>query len=180
MNKIIRGKIENIEISIKQIDTKEGIYGKLDQFVYSIILDNGKKYTTESSLRDIKVGDTVDIFNDGNDINIVLSKTSAKKILKDYKFSVVFNAVSTLFTLCLYSSVIMKYIYEENHSPLILLIPITIMFFGFMTQDTIKSIYNLNKENKNLLKKYTLGYSAEQIVNYKIEPKINIKDILKI
>lgn len=180
MNKIIRGKIENIEISIKQIDTKEGIYGKLDQFVYSLILDNGKKYITESSLRDIKVGDTVDIFNNGNDTNIILSKTSAKKILKDYKFSVVINAILTLFTICVYSSVIMKYIYEGNHSPLILLIPITIMFFGFMTENTIESIYNLNKEDKKLLKKYTLGYSAEQIMNYKIEPKINIKDILKI
>lgn len=79
MKEIIRGKIENIEISIKQLDTKEGIYGMIDQFVYSFILDNGKKYTTESSLRNIKVGDTVDVFNDGNDTNIILSKTSAKK-----------------------------------------------------------------------------------------------------
>lgn len=86
----------------------------------------------------------------------------------------------TLLTLCVYSSVIMKYIYEGNQSPLILLIPITIMFFGFMTEDTINSIYNLNKEDKKLLKKYMLGYSTEQIVNYKIEPKVNIKDILKI
>lgn len=49
MNKIIRGKIDkidNIEISIKQVDAKESIYGKIDQFIYSIILDNGKKYTT--------------------------------------------------------------------------------------------------------------------------------------
>jgi len=180
MKEIIRGKIENIEISIKQLDTKEGIYGMIDQFVYSFILDNGKKYTTESSLRNIKVGDTVDVFNDGNDTNIILSKTSAKKILKNYRFSIFFNIMLTLLTLCVYSSVIMKYIYEGNQSPLILLIPITIMFFGFMTEDTINSIYNLNKEDKKLLKKYMLGYSTEQIVNYKIEPKVNIKDILKI
>lgn len=33
MNKIIRGKIENIEISIKQVDANEGIYGKVDKFL---------------------------------------------------------------------------------------------------------------------------------------------------
>lgn len=181
MNKIIRGKIENIEISIKQVDNaNKDIYGKVDQFLYSIILDNGENYITESSLKDIKLGDTVDIFNDGNDTNIILNKTTAKKILKKYRCSILFNAMFTLLTLLVYSGVIMKYIYEGNHSPLILLIPITIMFFGFMAVDTIDSIYNLNKENKKLLKKYTLGYSTEQIISCKIEHKLNIKDILKI
>lgn len=175
MNKIVRGKIKSIDASVGK--RKGYCYeAKIDTLEYMITLDDGKKYQTNCSIEDFKVGDLIDIAvlkkiieqeKEGyeNDC-IILNKTTAKKILFDSYFHNSENYLFFLFSFLPTSFVIFETVSSGNYSfSNLLFIFIMSFMVSHITFGMIKGIKNkeylFSKEEYNLMKKYRDGYSIK-------------------
>ena len=154
MNKIVRGKIKSIDASVGK---RKGysFEANIDTLEYIITLDNGKKYQTNCSIEDFKVGDFIDIavFKKVKEhVNILTDKICHNA---DNYLLFLMSFCSTLF---LTFDIISKSIFQ--FIPLVLLSTMFVIL-GHITLNTIKGMKNkeslFSEEDYVLMKKYRDG-----------------------
>lgn len=175
MNKIVRGKIKSIEASVSK---RKGTFyeGSIDTLEYLIIFDDDKKYQTNCSIEDFKVGDLIDIAvfkkvkehvkEDYENDCIILNKETAKKILFDSYFHNGENYLFFLFSFLPTSFVIFDTFSSSNYSfTNLFFIFIMSCMVGHITFGMIKDIKNkeslFSEEEYSLMKKYKDGYNIK-------------------
>lgn len=193
MNKIVRGKIKSIDASIGK---REGYCyeANIDTLEYIITLDDGKKYQTNCSIEDFKVGDLIDIAvfkkikehvkEDYENYCIIINKETAKKILFDSKFhnseNYLLFIMSFLTTAYLTFEIVSRSIFDVI--PL-LFMSIMIIVHCYITAITIKGAKNkeslFSEEEYNLMKKYRDGKKLNNSNIYMSDIK-NIKEKTKV
>lgn len=171
MNKIVRGKIKSIDASVGK---RKGysFEANIDTLEYIITLDNGKKYQTNCSIEDFKVGDLIDIAvfkkvkehvkEDYENDCIILNQYTAKNILTDKICHNADNYLLFLMSFCstlfLTFDIISKSIFQ--FIPLVLLSTMFVIL-GHIILNTIKGIKNkeslFSEEDYVLMKKYRDG-----------------------
>lgn len=171
MNKIVRGRIKSIDASVGK--RKGYCYeANIDTLEYIITLDDNKKYQTNCSIEDFKVGDLIDIAvfkkvkehvkEDYENDCIILNQYTAKNILRDKMCHNADNYLLFLMSFCstlfLTFDIISKSIFE--FMPLVLLSTMFVIF-GHITLNTIKGMKNkeshFSEEEYILIKKYRDG-----------------------
>lgn len=171
MNKIVRGKIKSIDASVGK---KKGysFEANIDTLEYIITLDNGKKYQTNCSIEDFKVGDLIDIAvfekvkehvkEDYENDCIILNQYTAKKNLTDKIYHNADNYLLFLMSFCptlfLTFDIISKSMFQ--FIPLVLLSTMFVIL-GHIILNTIKGMKNkeslFSEEDYVLMKKYRDG-----------------------
>lgn len=173
MNKIVRGEIKSIDASVGK---RKGYNyeANIDTLEYIITLNDDKKYQTNCSIEDFKVGDLIDIAifkkvkehvkEDYENDCIILNKVTAKKILFDSHFHnsehyllFIFSFFPTLFATI---DIISKGDY--NFTVLFLIF----IMFGIVSHIAALTIKGrkeplFSEEEYNLMKKYRGGYSIK-------------------
>ncbi len=171
MNKIVRGKIKSIDASVGK--RKGYSYeANIDTLEYIITLDDDKKYQTNCSIEDFKVGDLIDIAvfekvkehvkEDYENDCIILNQYTAKKILTDKIYHNADNYLLFLMSFCptlfLTFDIISKSMFQ--FIPLVLLSTMFVIL-GHIILNTIKGMKNkeslFSEEDYVLMKKYRDG-----------------------
>ena len=171
MNKIVRGKIKSIDASVGK--RKGYSYeANIDTLEYIITLADDKKYQTNCSIEDFKVGDLIDIAvfekvkehvkEDYENDCIILNQYTAKKILTDKIYHNADNYLLFLMSFCptlfLTFDIISKSMFQ--FIPLVLLSTMFVIL-GHITLNTIKGMKNkeslFSEEDYVLMKKYRDG-----------------------
>lgn len=171
MNKIVRGKIKSIDASVGK--RKGYSYeANIDTLEYIITLDDNKKYQTNCSIEDFKVGDLIDIAvfekvkehvkEDYENDCIILNQYTAKNILTDKIYHNADNYLLFLMSFCptlfLTFDIISKSMFQ--FIPLVLLSTMFVIL-GHITLNTIKGMKNkeslFSEEDYVLMKKYRDG-----------------------
>lgn len=179
MNKIVRGKIKSIDASVSK---RKGTFyeGSIDTLEYMITFDDNKKYQTNCSIEDIKIGNTIDLvvfekveshIKEGyeNDC-IILNKETAKKILFDTKFDYADYYLLFLMSFGLTSFMAYEIILNSNYHFMSLIILFSMIFISsFITKKIIdrfiKKDYPFSLNEYHLMKKYRNGYSIKEDEN---------------
>lgn len=171
MNKIVRGKIKSIDASVGK--RKGYSYeANIDTLEYIITLDDDKKYQTNCSIEDFKVGDLIDIAvfekvkehvkEDYENDCIILNQNTTKNILTDKIYHNADNYLLFLMSFCptlfLTFDIISKSMFQ--FIPLVLLSTMFVIL-GHITLNTIKGMKNkeslFSEEDYVLMKKYRDG-----------------------
>lgn len=188
MNKIVRGKIKSIDASVGK--RKGYSYeANIDTLEYIITLDDDKKYQTNCSIEDFKVGDLIDIAvfekvkehvkEDYENDCIILNQYTAKNILRDKMCHNADNYLLFLMSFCstlfLTFDIISKSIFQ--FVPLVLLSTMFVIL-GHITLNTIKGMKNreslFSEEEYVLIKRYRDGciIKNEESADIKINKKV--------